>query len=67
MALGAEGHVSGPGDGQCGGTRWWEQGEADPFLAPAPWGTAGPRDPSLVPGGLVEHDGWVGHTYAVFP
>lgn len=29
-----------------------EQGGVDPFLALAPWGTAGPRDPSLVPGGL---------------
>lgn len=27
-----------------------EQGGVNPFLAPAPWGTVGPRDPSLVPG-----------------
>lgn len=27
-----------------------EQGGVNPFLAPAPWGTVGPRDPSLPQG-----------------
>uniref|UniRef100_A0AC11AV11 Uncharacterized protein n=1 Tax=Ovis aries TaxID=9940 RepID=A0AC11AV11_SHEEP len=61
-ALGAEGYVSGPGDGQCGGARWGQ-----PIPGTCSLGHSGAQRPVPGPRGLVVHDGWVGSTYAAFP